>query len=147
MKKILVLNTDHKDVDFIEIPKFREVIQINSTQEEIEEKLKEVLQNLDENDLEAFIEIKLKMTTPNNELTNSLFEITKASGHSLLSLIPSYDSINDMEQKERININELNLNELFNLYYREKYPENEAPPAELEIQFRKLLEDVNHEVS
>jgi len=147
MKKVLIVNTDGKEVDFIEIPKFREIIQISSTEDVIEEKLAEVLATIKENKLEAFIEIKLKMTTPNNELTNALFDMTKASGHSLLSLIPSYEAMEDREEKERININELNLNELFNLYYKEKYPENEAPPAELEIQFRKLLEDVNHEIS
>ncbi len=146
-KKILIVNTNGAQVESIDIPKFREIIQISSTEDLIEDKLSEVLATLEHKELEAFIEIKLKMTTPNNELTNSLFEKIKAAGHTLLSLIPSYESIERTQQKERININELNLNDLFKLYYQEKYPENEAPPAELEIQFRKLLEDVNHEVS
>ena len=68
------------------------------------------------------------------------------NGHSLLSLIPQYKE-DELSPQESININELNISDLFSHYYLEKYPDNQEVPTDIKIEFQKLLEENQSEIS
>jgi MoaA/NifB/PqqE/SkfB family radical SAM enzyme len=101
------------------------------------------LSNTTDNDLEGFWEIKIKMTTPNTELIDAIYDELRAAGDQLLSLIPTFTE-DEKSSQESLNINELNINQLFELYYREKFPDMETLPPEIVDEFNSLLEDLNH---
>ncbi len=147
-KNVIEISVDKNShtTELIEVPSFKEIVQISSNEKEIQNILEEKLKALDENKVvDAYFEIKLALLGPNNELTNRLYEEVSSRGHHLLSLIPTYSS-KDESIESAIDINQVSLTSLFDLYYKEKYPEQETP-KDIQDEFKNLLEELNSEIS
>jgi len=132
-----------ESVTKIKVPNFKDIITIQGDDLSILETLESTLNVLSSsNSTNAFFEVKLKLPGPNTELTNRLYERIQDCGHELLSLVPEYENQEDFSDKP-ISINEMNILELFSIYYQEKYPENQDIPEPILKEFSTLIEEIH----
>ena len=145
-KNVLLVNTENKEVQKLEIPVFREIIQLNSDESSIMADLKATISSIQAPfELEAFIEIKLQMNKANTELIDDIYNLAQLSGHQILSLIPIF-SENNLDRENFSGVNDLSISDLFEMYYKEKYPDTEEIPVEIKDEFNLLLEEINSEI-
>jgi exonuclease SbcD len=148
-KNILIYQKKEDTVDItkVEIPSFRPIVQLSTSEhdviKDIQNKVLELEKDEWQGELQAYWEIKINMKSPNAGLIDSIYDEVRKSNNHLLSLIPKF-SEDENVVNESLNINELNINQLFELYYKEKFPTSEVPPRDIILEFNSLLEDINH---
>lgn len=141
---LVTFDPNSVSVEKVEIPVFRDIIQIKSNKEEVYSKIDKSLENLN-SDLSPFVEISIQLDEPDNKFNDKVFEYIQDKGAILLSFIPEYSNI---EQKEEIDskiLRDHNIQDLFKFYYSQKYPDAQEVPPILMKNFITNLEELNDE--
>ena len=131
--------------EFIEIPIFRSLFQIETTPSNYKDQVKHKLAGRSKSELNSFVEIQMLLTEPLSGMADEIRKFISKKDANLLSYIPIV--VSDTEKKDqRQDIANLSLNELFQNYYKLKYDNHEIP-AELLESFNQIIEEINHENS
>ena len=147
-KKVNILNISGNNFELQqkEIPVFRSILQIKGNKDEIEDLIKTKL-STNSSIAKPFIEIIVTMQAPDNSFNDKIFNLTKDLGAELLSFIPYYSQQDQEEDTDEIKIHDLNINELFKLYYLQKFPDAKTVPVSIMNNFIDNLRetiDENH---
>ncbi len=140
-KSVQILSFDGElSVSKKTIPAFRPLIRIETTLAEYKKALKEI--KID-SPLTPQVEVILHLPSPQVGITDEIKEYCLKQGCELLSLIPVYEE-KEFEQKEVRSLVDLSPYQLFEEFYKNKFPEENAVPDDLKDDFLKLLSKVNH---
>ncbi len=141
----LLTETDNKKLvqKDIRIPLKKHLIQLNTTQEHYEQDINGVLAKSVEDDKDFLLEVIIEMDSPKAGIADHIRELITDSKIVLVSFIPKL-----LGQSEKNvdygQINQLDLNELFERYYAYKFDVEEVPKTVLDS-FHELLSEVNGE--
>lgn len=142
---IIHINDENElSVEKREIPIFREIIQINTDSNKYLEDIKNHLSDLN-SPLIAFVEVKIKMLTTLAGMNETIKELCEKYQTKLLNIIPLLEVQKD-ESEKIIDIHDLSATELFEIYYKEKYPEATLT-KNLKNKFHDLLKEIQDEDS
>lgn len=144
-KYISIIETDGDNLNYelIQIPVFRNIVQLKLTLEDYKEELASLIQDSESNELKTFLEIHMELDTPQTGLADTIRSILEKSNVELLSYFP----VNKIERQQKTksdNITNLTIDDLFSKYFHQKFP-GEEPPKELINSFTELLEDIRNE--
>ena len=143
-KEVSVITIESDELSFERIPvkQFDKLIRVTCTKDEIEEYRDQIVSSWgDKDELEVFLEMKVKTSSPLTSIADRLRAEFKERGIHLLSFQAIVTGANE-ERDEHILEKSLRTEELFDLFYKKKYPESEVIPKELKQDFNDLLEDV-----
>lgn len=126
-------------VQKVQIPVFRELLQVKTDSENYIEDLKSALEQKGVG-LPPFVEVQAQMLEAKSAMADTLKEICERYGAELLSFLPVLQSA-DWEQGPQEDVSKLNIMDLFRKFYKEKFPDGEGPAPYLEEHFRTLLEE------
>lgn len=159
-KKISVIEIDSEtkklSYELIDIPAFRKLYRLKAKQENLKEKIAEIVSEelTKENELQSFIEAELGCENPwigaadeiREELIRMLPDVPAENRPKLLSAHHKINSnsANDDDNNQRssvLNLASLNIEELFEKYYEQKFPDSTALPSEIRNLFQELLRD------
>jgi DNA repair protein SbcD/Mre11 len=93
-------------------------------------------------ELTPMVEVQMSLQSPQAGLIDEIKKELLPKGMELLSYLPSYSSI-DKPQKRHERLFELSPLEIFQEFYAHKYPDAQDMPAELELDFKELLQKVS----
>lgn len=142
---LITIEGNKGEVSFIDIPTFRHIIQIKTTKDKIFSDIDKALEGI-KNELEAFIEIIIKLDEPDNKFNDQVFDYINNKSAKLLSFIPEYTKSTEHEDSIGTDIiYNNNISELFQIYYKQKYPESSEVPKQLLKNFVTNLEELNNE--
>ncbi len=122
------------------IPFFRELLRLETTLADYKKDLKELKSS---SPLTPQVEVILHLPAPQVGLTDEIKEQCLKQGVELLSLIPVYEE-KEYEQKEVRSLVDLSPFQLFEEFYKSKYPDESSVPDELKSDFLGLLAKANH---
>lgn len=122
------------------IPVFRELFIVKTDEASYEKDLKALEKT---SNLTPMVEVQIDLTSPRAGLIDEMKDILESKGMELLSYLPLFQTI---ERKERRSekLFELSPIELFEEFYKTKYPESSEMPDDLKKDFAELLAKVNH---
>jgi DNA repair protein SbcD/Mre11 len=148
--KILNLIEYDKDkqqtnITALQIPIFREVIQIKGNKDNIFDIINKHHQDLNHTGLRPFVEIQLDLATPDNQFTDEIFDYCKNIELEVLSFIPIYYEKQNRERAEITQISQNSIGELFKKFYAKKYPKQQDIPPELLELFLENFEEIKNE--
>ena len=150
-KKVSILSWSEEtpNQEYLEIPEFRPVISINVTQENIKETLIKELSDIKvPNDLSGLLEIKLKASGAIAGLADDIRLMLNEleTQWELLSLhIEGQNSKLDDKDKAHAHLitnfsgEQTNMEELFRLFYKKRFPDKSTPPEQLIKDFKSLI--------
>ena len=140
-KSVQILKFDGElKVEKKPIPYFRQLLRLETTLAEYKKDIKELTHT---SQLTPQLELILSLPAPQVGLTEEIKAYTEKHGIELLSIIPIYEA-KDYEQKEVRSLVDLSPYELFEEFYKNKYPEEAQVPDDLKSDFLKLLSKANH---
>ena len=139
---IITIEEGSSDFKYVEIPIFRRLEQLKLTPENFESKIQETIKK--ESDcntpLPSYLEVLMHLKEPTSGLADRIRDLLSNTEIELLSYIPKID--NSKEQSEtNSNINQFNIEELFDKYYQFKYGDNKVP-AEIKNSFHQLIDSI-----
>ena len=129
----------------VEIPVFRELVQVKTNSQTYESDIEKKLKNV-QGELLPYVEVQMEMLESRTGMVDLVKELCTKLDCELLSFLPILKE-NDSIEPESIGANELNVVELFKRFYKEKYPESEAVPTYLEQHFKALIDESGDENS
>lgn len=140
-KSVQILHFDGElKVEKKPIPFFRELLRLETTLADYKKEIKELKSS---SPLTPQVEIILHLPAPQVGLTDEIKEYCLKQGVELLSLIPIYEE-KEYEQKEVRSLVDLSPYQLFEEFYKNKYPDETSVPEDLRSDFLSLLSKVNH---
>lgn len=141
-----LITCDNKiTIERVQIPNNRKIIQIKTNSFDYIKEIKENLRDID-SILRPFIEIKITMHESLTGMAQTIKDLCDQHNCELLNIIALLAEVDVHEDKKSINIHELSQIEIFEEFYREKYPETDLP-KHLKDKFKLILEEINHEGS
>tara|TARA_R100000656_G_scaffold42729_1_gene35297 strand:- start:845 stop:2113 length:1269 start_codon:yes stop_codon:yes gene_type:complete len=153
-KRVSLLDWSDAKIEqsFIDIPEFRPVISVKLEGEFFAKELISILNEQKSSfGLPGLLEVKLKVAGASSGIADQVREALKSSEHpwELLSLqLEGASQELKGEDKERahvisnFNSGAANIEELFNLYYKKKYPQEKATTQLIE-DFKLLIEEID----
>ncbi len=143
-KEVSVVDiTDNKlSFERVAIKEFDKLLRITCTKDEVEEYKDQIITSWgNREDIEVYLEMKVKTVSPITSMAETLRAELLTKGIHLLSFQAIV--VGEHEQRdEHILEKSLRTEELFDLFYKKKYPESEDIPVELKQDFNNLLEVV-----
>lgn len=143
-KEIAIVEIKDNNLTFERVPikEFDKLLRVNCSKNEIEEYKEQIIHSWgNREDLEIYLEMKIKTTSPITSMAEKLREEFLSHGIHLLSFQAII--VGEKEQNdEHILEKSLRTEELFELFYKKKFPESESMPKELREDFNNLLEVV-----
>ena len=136
----LEVKDGHFDIDKIEIPLTRALHIVKANEDNLREKL-ENLEN--KTQLTPMVEVQLNLAQPQVGLVDEIKEILSKKKMELLSYIPNYMSTEKKEARHE-RLFELSPYEVFQEFYKHKYPASPDVPTELKEDFKELIQKVGH---
>ena len=147
-KSLILITTAQGQItntELVDIPIFRQVLTLETTADDLESQLKKLVDDhtAAPYNLSHLLEVKLKLDCPQYGLADYVREYLSSSPIELLSLQSEFQ--NDDTALEQQNYSSVlpNTMELFDLFYRKKYPETEQIPAPIKEEFIELLDEIN----
>lgn len=140
-KSVQILTFDKElKIEKKPIPYFRQLLRLETTLSTYKKDIENLTHT---SQLTPQIEIMLSLPAPQVGLTEEIKAFVASLGIELLSLIPIYEA-KDYEQKEVRSLVDLSPFELFEEFYKNKYPDEHQVPEDLKSDFLKLLSKVNY---
>lgn len=133
------------DVEKLQIPIFRELIQIKTDSTSYIEDIKERL-NEYSGVLQPYVEAQVDMLEAKTGMVDIIKTICEEKGAQLLSFLPNIKATN-FEQEDKLDVSKIDIMELFDRFYQEKFPDQEKTPNYLKNRFKQLLEECEDENS
>ena len=146
-KNIIEIEIVNNELTFqkIKIPNTKELIQIETNEEYLDIAIEELLESRQNADSPGFLEVIVKMDKPKSGLADKIHKILSKSNLKMISFIPKFsNSTNKNNQYEFVN--KLNLTDLFKIYYKHKF-NNDEMPEQIQKSFQDLLAEVRDENS
>jgi DNA repair protein SbcD/Mre11 len=143
LRKSVVIIERKEDalVPFIkEIPVFRDILNLKTTEEKIFHDLQELKAS---SLLRPMVEVQIELTSPRVGLIDEIKSILEKKEMELLSFRPIYES-GESGTKKTQRLFELSPLEIFKDFYAAKYPEAKDVPEDLIEDFKILLEKVKN---
>lgn len=94
-------------------------------------------------ELTPMVEIQMSLTQPVMGLIDEIKETVSKKNMELLSYLPNYSGA-EKKEKRHERLFELSPLEVFQEFYRHKYPDAQNIPSELEHDFKELIQKVTH---
>ncbi len=138
----LISKSGKINLEKIPIPIFKKIVQIKTSKEKVYQDIDSALSEDFENS--PFVELILKLETPDNLFNDEVFNYVTKKGAVLLSFIPEYTS-HDKEDETINVIHKHDIKDLFKYYYKQKYPLSEEVPEKLMSNFIQSIEELNDE--
>ncbi len=154
-KKVSIISWDDNGYrqEYMPIPEFRPVISVKLTQEQFKDELKQALEKETSHpELAGLLEVKLTVQGAPVGMADQIRECltTIKSKWELLSLqIEGSSKALDSEDKKRAHVisnfsgGAENMEELFKLFYKKRYPDNEKVPETLLEDFKALVQELD----
>lgn len=139
-KSVMILDLKNKKIEIskLEIPLSRALYIIKATEETWREKIAS-LDNKSE--LTAMVEVQLALTQPVVGLIDEIKEAITKKGMELLSYQPNYSGT-EKKEKRHERLFELSPLEVFQEFYKYKYPDAPEVPSDLNDDFKELIQKV-----
>jgi len=139
----VVLITIKKNETILElkkIPLARPLVNLKLEEDDWRKKIDQLQKS---SPLRPMVEIQIKLKSPKPGLIDEIREALVKKDHELLSFIPLYQS---EEENEKINpkLFELSPIEIFEEFYKTKYPEDHEIPTDVREDFTRLLDKAKH---
>ena len=96
--------------------------------------------------LTSMVEVQITLTAPRVGLIDEIKDQLEKQGMELLSYLPFYSQA-ERSEKRHEKLFELSPLELFEEFYKTKYPDSPEVPHELKDDFKNLLEKARHATS
>ncbi|OUR95317.1 hypothetical protein A9Q84_15885 [Halobacteriovorax marinus] len=129
--------------ELIEIKQFDKLLRVNCNYQDLDIYKDEVISSWkDQSDIKVYLEMKVKTSEPIASLAEKLREEFSENGITLLSFQTIVIDNSEKEEEEHFLEKSLRTEELFDMYYKKKYPESEEVPRPLREDFYSLLESV-----
>ncbi len=158
-KKISLIKIDTQnqklDYELIDIPAFRKLYRLKANKQNIEAKVNEIIkeEQSKKTTLTSFIEAELECDSPWIGAADEIRSLLEAgldvgedqmprllsAHHRVMGQIS--EEIAPVRKSQLFNLGSLNLTELFEKYYSEKYPESSQVPIEIKDLFHELLKE------
>lgn len=137
---IIEIEGDSLTYDFHQIPLQIKLESIRAKASEVELKVKELIQKTNE---KTYLELIVDLEEAKSGIADSARELLKDTCIELISFIPIFNT-KEKDSQPTKNINSMNIEELFEEYYKHKLG-SESIPKELKTSFLTLLESTQHE--
>lgn len=140
-KSLIMINTQGStfEVEKLEIPCSRKLYIVKTD----EKNWRNDLENIkEESPLTPMIEIQIKLDQPVIGLINEIKERIQEKGMELLSYLPEFAGIERSDQKNQ-KLFELSPLEIFEEFYKFKFPESKEIPPDLNHDFKELIQKVS----
>ena len=150
-KSIFVVETgkkhDHYNVYQHDVPVFRELLSIKTDDQNYLSDLEAFVskQALNENKLPALAEVHCKIQAPVSGLRDILREAAHQKGVQLLNVQTHFPEQEESEDSRPDANQHYSTEELFELFYAQKFPETPEVPKDLKNQFQVLLEQMRRQ--
>jgi exonuclease SbcD len=131
------------EIERKEIPNFRKIVQIKTDSENYIDELKTQLEKI-ESQLKPYIEVKITMHESLTGMADMIKGLCDKYDCELLNIMALLGHNDDEDDENQINIHELSHLEIFEEFYKEKYPERKIP-KHLKEKFKLILEEINNE--
>jgi exonuclease SbcD len=141
-KSVMIIDEIDVKLEFksLAIPVFRDLIQIKTDLNSYREDIGKISVS---SDLKAMAEVQIELPAPEAGLIDKIKELLESKGAELLSYIPLYQTA-EVKERRSEKIFELSTLDLFQEFYKSKYPETSEVPEDLMADFSALLEKVKH---
>lgn len=134
------------NLSYIEVPQRTRLVQLNLNLSNYEEKLEELINDLEHETNQYFLEVIMILDDPTTGIQARINQILKNTKVELISYIPNY-AIHENEKSLSLEkIEKLGLTPLFKEYYQTRF-QQDTTPKELLHSFSQLIEEINHEAS
>ncbi|MAX67834.1 MAG: exonuclease SbcCD subunit D [Bacteriovoracaceae bacterium] len=145
-KNIIEIDLTKKSLTYkeVNIPLIKSLIQIKTNTDFFIEDIKSFLATIDDNHY-YYLEVQMEFTQAASGIADHVRSLIKNHPVELLSFIPTLTQTNEKKLSYG-QINELNIQELFENYYQYKYDGKEVP-SDLKKSFQELLDEVHRENS
>ncbi|MFP5385801.1 MAG: exonuclease SbcCD subunit D [Bacteriovoracia bacterium] len=120
------------------IPQFRNFFIVKTNENDFRSDLSNLSASAD---LTPMVEVQIELTEPRSGLVDEIKSILTDKGMELLSFMPFYQTSEKAKRKNE-KIYELSPLELFEEFYKAKYPESDGVPEDLRADFAGLLQKV-----
>ena len=141
MKKslsLITISNNQLEQSLIEIPRFRELIQIECKEEEIDQEL-DHLKKKELGSLKHFVEFIVHIKNPNQGLLEKIKNSIEPD-HELLSTSFLFESDEELENDLYGEIKRgLSLPEIFDHFYKSKFKDSEGPDEKLKEDFLDIM--------
>ncbi len=143
ISEIFIINGEATQ-SFINVPNHLPLIQIKATENNIYEKLDKLIEESEAYQLGTLLEIKIEMSAPRSGLVDEIKNYLKTSNVMLMSFFAMTNGSH--ETKKVSDITKFDPQELFEFYYRTKYPDSDLP-RELKEDFQSLMSRAQENIS
>ncbi|CBW26654.1 putative exonuclease [Halobacteriovorax marinus SJ] len=143
-KEVSIISIENDELSFERTPikEFDKLLRVNCQKEEVEEFKNQIISSWgNRDDLEVFLELRIKCDTPITSMAETLREEFRENKIHLLSFAAIVGKVED-ESESKILEKSLRTEELFELFYKKKYPESNEIPKPLLEDFNELLESI-----
>lgn len=134
--KLVTIDKNKSNVKDIDLPLFRDLIRIKATSTNIIEKIKSL--NESTCPLPSWLEIQVSLDSPMPNLLLDIKEILSKKEIELISFYPTYKNENE-EDNDNEEVLKLNISDIFQNYYQQKYPNSQETPKEILQEFKNLI--------
>ena len=144
-KKIAVFDcTREMNLNFIEVPNQRQLIQLKTNLDNYRDEVLNIIKRSKLENISIYLEVIITLHKPQSGIAEEIQNLCHHTNVELLMLTPQF-KIQDNEKNSK-DLEELNLNDLFKSFFKEKYGEQEIPTELLET-FQQILEESKDEIS
>lgn len=141
-KSVVII--DEKDGQLIPsihpIPVFRKLHIVKTNEKTYKDDLASIKES---SPLKPMVEVQIELTSPKAGLIDEIKVILEGNGMELLSYLPLYQEAQKRERKSE-KLFQMSPLELFQEFYKTKYPEAKDVPEDLRNDFAALLDKVKH---
>jgi exonuclease SbcD len=123
----------------VNIPVFRELIQIKCNLHDYQELIESKLKNNKSNSIPSIVEVLINLDEPVAGLADTMKELIQSHGAILISFLPSFKENESPSTTQLGELIQKSPIELFESFYKEKYPESQGIPPEIRQDFIELL--------
>ncbi len=141
-KSVVIATVENQKItsEILEIPQARAFGLLKADEEDFRDKIKELALS---SELTPMIEVQLTMSAPRMGIIDEIKSLLEKKGIELLSYLPFYTG-SEKKEKKNDKLYELSPMELFEEFYKSKYPDAPEIPVDLKKDFADLLEKVKH---
>jgi len=139
-KSVMLLNLKDQKIEIskLEIPLSRALYIVNANEETWRDKISKLDNNTE---LTAMVEVQLSLSQPIVGLIDEIKEAISKKEMELLSYQPNYSSA-EKKEKRHERLFELSPLEVFQEFYKYKYPDAPEVPSDLKDDFKELIQKV-----
>ena len=124
---------------YIEIPNFRKLVRVKGDQSNYLGNLSKELEHISEDSLPAFLEVEITLKEPVSGMADNIRQFIQSKNIELISFRPIM-AFDERVSDEIDSLDQINIFELFEQYYKIRFPENEEIPENIKESFRDLVE-------